>query len=276
MSGSGRVVSELHVTDTGGGGPTVVFLHGNPTSSYLWRHVIGALGERFRCVAVDLIGMGESPKPPIAYDWNDHRRYLTPVLDRLDAPFWLVGHDWGIGLALEYARTRSGRVRGVAIAEGHLRPLASWDEFDEGGRELFRLLRDPVEGRRMVEDDNVFLSTVLPGGTIRELTPQELSAYAAPYPTPQSRHPIWKWVTQIPIAGDPPETHRVLTANWEWLGTTDTPVMLLAATPGAVLGPEQVRRISPRVRIRNVGEGLHFLPEDRPAEIAAELTEWMH
>ncbi|MBL7259791.1 haloalkane dehalogenase [Paractinoplanes lichenicola] len=268
----------LHVRDSGGDGPTVVFVHGNPTSSYLWRNVIPPLAGRFRCVAVDLIGMGRSPKPPIAYDWADHRRHLTPVLDGLDGPLWLVGHDWGAGLTIEYARTHPGRVRGVAVTEGHLRPLASWDDFDEGGRDLFRRLRDPVEGRRMIEEDDFFLSTVLPGGTLRELTPEERHAYADPYPTAQSRHPIWRWVTQIPIGGEPPETDRVLAANWDWLTTTDVPLLLLTATPGAILSPprvEEVRRAAPRLRIRDVGEGLHFLPEDRPAEIAAELAAWM-
>ena len=271
-------LAELHVTDTGGDGPAIVFLHGNPTSSYLWRHVIERLAGRFRCVAVDLIGMGRSPRPAIAYDWNDHRRHLTPVLDRLEGPVWLAGHDWGAGLAVEYARTHPARVAGVAVTEGHLRPLPSWEAFDEGGRELFRRLRDPVEGRRMVEEENFFLSTVLPSGIVRRLTPEELFPYEEPYATPSSRHPIWKWVTQIPIGGDPPESHRVLAANWDWFTTTDVPLMLLTATPGAILGPaavDEVRRAAPRLRIRHVGEGLHFLPEDRPAEIAAELADWV-
>ncbi len=295
----------MHVTDTGGDGPTVVFLHGNPTSSYLWRHVIAALAARFRCITIDLIGMGASAKPPITYDWSDHRRYLTPVLNALLDPLpdrlpgrlpdglsgplpdrssdrlggaWLVGHDWGAALAVEYARTHPGRVSGVALTEGHLRPLASWDAFDEGGRDLFQRLRDPIEGRRLIEDDNFFLSTVLPSGMLHELTAEEQAAYAAPHPTPQSRHPIWKWVTQIPIAGDPPETHQVLTANWEWLTTTDVPRLLLTATPGAIIDEakvNQIRQAAPTVRIRNVGEGLHFLPEDRPQEIAIELAAWI-
>jgi haloalkane dehalogenase len=271
-------VERLHVTDTGGAGPTVVFLHGNPTSSYLWRRVIPLLSGRFRCVTVDLIGMGRSPRPPIGYDWGDHRRHLTAELDRMQGPFRLVGHDWGVGLGIEYARTRPDRVGGMAMMEGHLRPLASWDEFDEGGRDLFRRLRDPVEGRRLIEDENFFLTTVLPGGMRRRLKAEELSAYEEPFPTPESRHPIWKWVTQIPIGGEPPEAHRVLTANWDWLTTTELPLLLLTADPGAVLDSvrvEEVAHAAPGLRIRNVGEGLHFLPEDQPEAIARELSEWM-
>lgn len=271
-------IAELYTSDTGGTGPTVVFLHGNPTSSYLWRHVIPLLAGHVRCIAVDLIGMGRSPKPPIGYDWGDHRRHLTPALDRLGAPLWLVGHDWGAGLAIEYARMRPHRVAGVAVAEGHLRPLASWDDFDEGGRDLFRQLRDPIEGRRLVEDENFFLSTVLPGGMLRRLNPEEQQAYEDPYPTPATRHPVWRWITQIPIGGEPAETHRVLAANWQWLTTTQLPRLLLTAQPGAILSPERVeeiRRASPGLRIRSVGEGLHFLPEDQPAAIAAELADWI-
>ncbi|WP_250008341.1 haloalkane dehalogenase [Actinoplanes sp. M2I2] len=271
-------VDELHVSVSHGDGPAIVFLHGNPTSSYLWRHVVARLAGRFRCVAVDLVGMGRSPKPAIAYDWDDHRRHLSPVLDRLDGPFWLVGHDWGVGLGVEYARTRPGRVSGVALLEGHLRPLASWDEFDQGGRELFQRLRDPVEGRRLVEQENFFLSAVLPGGMLRRLEAGEQTAYEAPYPTPSSRYPIWKWTTQIPVAGEPAEVHRVLSANWDWLRTTDVPRLLLTARPGAILGPERVeeiRRAAPGLRVRDVGEGLHFLPEDQPGAITAELAEWV-
>ncbi|WP_250029609.1 haloalkane dehalogenase [Paractinoplanes maris] len=267
----------LHVSVAGDGEP-VVFLHGNPTSSYLWRQVISLLSARFRCVAVDLVGMGRSPKPDVAYEWADHRRYLTAVLDGLDAPFWVVGHDWGVGLGVEYARARAERVRGVALMEGHLRPLGSWDDFDEGGRELFRRLRDPVEGRRRVEEENFFLSTVLPGGMLRSLSGEERDAYASPYPTARSRHPIWKWVTQIPIGGEPAETAAVLAANWEWLRTTEVPRLLLVGRPGAVIGAErvaEVRRVAPGVRVRDVGEGLHFLPEDQPEAIARELVEWV-
>jgi haloalkane dehalogenase len=274
--------SAMHLVDTGGNGPVVVFLHGNPTSSYLWRHVVVRLADRFRCIAVDLIGMGRSGKPDIRYDWADHRRHLTAVLDDLplevQGRLWLVGHDWGAALGIEYARTRPERVAGVAFLEGHLRPLPSWQSFDDDGRDLFQQLRDPHFGRRMVEDDNFFLTTVLPAGIRRTLEPTELQAYLEPFPTPRSRHPIWRWVTQIPVAGEPPDVAEVLTDNAAWLATTPLPRLLLWASPGAVISAELAAELTqtlPGLHAVHVGDGLHFLPEDQPGPIAAALHAWI-
>ena len=260
--------------------PVLVFLHGNPTSSFLWRKVIAALAPRFRCVAIDLIGMGRSGKPDIDYSWADHRAYLTEALDRLDVgtqPVRLVTHDWGVGLGIEYARTHRLRVAGVAFAEGHLRPLPSWEAFDDGGRELFRRLRDPVDGRREVLDDDVFLSTILPGGMHHRLTTEEMRAYREPFPTPASRLPIWAWVSQIPVGGDPAPVHDALSANYEWLARTSTPRLLLHAHPGAIITPTVAAELGatiPDIASVDVGRGLHFLPEDQPEGIAAALAAW--
>lgn len=275
--------STMRVLDTGGAGPVLVFLHGNPTSSFLWRHVINELMGRFRCVAVDLIGMGRSGKPEIDYGWADHRAFLGEVLDRLrlDRPqqgVWLVMHDWGVGLGLQYARTHPGRIAGVALMEGHLRPLSSWSEFDEDGRALFQVLRTPGAGRKMIEDDNYFLDTVLPGGVARALHPSELAGYTEPFPTPASRRPIWRWVTQVPVAGDPPDVAQVLEDNAGWLAEAAVPGLLLWATPGAVIGPDraaELRTTHPGLQVTHVGAGRHFLPEDQPDAIAGALTTWV-
>ncbi|MGC5169036.1 haloalkane dehalogenase [Microbacterium sp. DT81.1] len=261
-------------------GPVLVFLHGNPTSSFLWRKVIAALASRYRCIAIDLIGMGGSGKPAIGYSWTDHRAYLTETLDRLDVgtqPVRLVTHDWGVGLGIEYARTHPLRVAGVAFAEGHLRPLPSWDAFDEGGREFFRRLRDPVDGRREVLDDDVFLTAILPGGMYHQLTIEEARAYREPFPTPASRLPIWAWVTQIPVRGDPAPVHDALSANYEWLAHTSTPRLLLHAHPGAIITTAVARELVadiPVIASVDVGRGLHFLPEDQPENMAAALAAW--
>ncbi len=280
--------STMHWVDTGpapsrpdGAAPVLVFLHGNPTSSFLWRKVLSALRDEHRCVAVDLIGMGRSGKPDLAYTWADHRSYLTDALDALDthgAPIVLVMHDWGVALGLDYARHREDRVSGVAMMEGHLRPLASWSEFDAAGRALFQELRDPVTGRRMVEEENFFLSTVLPSGMHHELTPDERQAYQAPFPTPRSRRPIWSWVRQIPIAGDPRDVHEAVAANLAWLQTTAVPRLLLHADPGAIVDSDYLAEIArgcPGLVTRPVGRGLHFLPEDQPDAIASELEAWL-
>lgn len=274
--------STMHVVDTGGAGPILVFLHGNPTSSYLWRHVTDRLAGQFRCVAVDLIGMGGSGKPDLDYTWDDHRRFLTAALDQVfsppGGPLWVVGHDWGVGLGLEYARTHPDRIAGVAMMEGHLRPLASWDDFDEHGRELFRQLRDPATGKRMVEDDNLFLTTVLPAGVHRTLTAEELQPYLEPFPTPESRRPIWRWVTQMPVAGTPADVRAVLADNFAWLTRSTLPRLLMWATPGAVISPEAARELqdaAPGLELGYVGEGLHFLPEDQPQNIANAISCWV-
>lgn len=277
--------SFVHVLDTGrpssaGSAPVLVFLHGNPTSTFLWRTVVQGLAPDFRCLGVDLIGMGRSGQPESDYTWADHRSFLTAALDALDiggAPITLVLHDWGVGLGLEYARTHPARIERVVFMEGHLRPYPSWQDFDEGGRELFQRLRTQ-QGRRMIEQDNFLIETILPGGMNHQLTEAERAAYAEPYPTPGSRHPLWVWTTQIPIAGDPPEPTAVLELNYAWLQWTSTPRLLLHADPGSVLQAEQVaaaRQDCPGLAVVGVGAGLHFLPEDQPAATAAAIRSWV-
>ena len=258
----------------------LVFLHGNPTSMFLWRHVVEVLAADFRCLGVDLIGMGRSGQPRIDYVWADHRTYLSAALEALDtggAPITLVLHDWGVGLGLEYARTHPGRVQRVVFLEGHLQPYPTWQDFDEGGRELFRQFRTD-EGRRMIEQDNFLLEKVLPGGMNHRLSDDERAAYAEPYPTPTSRHPVWVWTTQIPVGGDPAEPAAVLSDNYAWLQSTDTPRLLLYANPGSVLQAEQVaaaRQDCPGLEAVDVGDGLHFLPEDQPDAIAEAVRGWL-
>ena len=258
-----------------------MLLHGNPTSSFLWRHVITALMDRFRCVAIDLIGMGGSGKPDLDYTWAIHRDYVAEALAGLDTEgraIRLVMHDWGVALGLDYARGHPERVAGVAMMEGHLRALGSWQDFDEAGRALFGELRDPVRGRRKIEEENFFISTVLPSGMHHQLTEDEQRAYAAPFPTPRSRRPIWAWVTQIPINGDPPDVRDAVEANLTWLESTKTPRLLLHADPGAIIDSAYAAEIAarcPGLTTRTVGPGLHFLPEDQPNTIAEHLATWI-
>ncbi len=281
--------STMHWVDTGPAAPAtgedpapvLVFLHGNPTSSFLWRKVVSTLSDRFRCVAVDLIGMGRSGKPDLGYTWADHRDHLTEALDALDtrgAPIRLVMHDWGVALGLDYARRRGERIAGVAFTEGHLLPLGSWADFDDAGRAMFEELRDPILGKRKIMDENFFLTSVLPSGMLHQLTDDERSAYEEPFPTPGSRLPIWSWVTQIPIGGDPRDVHDVLEANLAWLERTETPRLLLYAEPGAIVDQAYLTKIKsrcPGITTASVGAGLHFTPEDQPEAIAALLLAWL-
>jgi haloalkane dehalogenase len=258
----------LHFRSSGSG-PPVVFLHGNPTSSHLWRHVQpGITGHRL--IAVDLIGMGDSDKPDIAYRIGDHLAYVERLFDELgvrDAK--VVGHDWGCALALGLNRRRPDLVGAVALMEGHLRPLPDWRTV-----EIFRPIREPGTGERMVLDENFFLDTLLPAA----LPGVDLTEYRRPYPDPASRRPLLQWARQIPVAGDPPEVVDLLTAGWSALARRDIPKLLLYATPGAVIGPDTVAwaaATQPGLATVHIGAGGHFLPEERPREVAAALSSWL-
>ena len=186
--------SWLHYREVGTGRP-IVFLHGNPTSSYLWRNVLPYAAPHGRCLALDLIGMGGSGKPPSTYRLRDHAAYLDAFIGALGlAEITFVLHDWGVALGLDYLTRCPERVRAVALMEGHLHPIARWEDYDEGARALFAALRSEADGRRLLIDENVFIETVLPSGMAHALTTEEWAAYRAPYLEPASREPLWRWV----------------------------------------------------------------------------------
>lgn len=270
--------SRMHHVETGTG-PPVVFLHGNPTSSHLWRGVLPRLPAGRRLIAPDLIGMGASGKPDIGYTLGDHIAYVEGFLDALglDDPV-LVGHDWGVAISLDLLRRHPGRIAGIAVMEGHLRPLSGWDDFDPGGRELFGRLREPGTGERMVLHENFFIDTLLPQAVRRPLAPADLDAYRRPYRTPASRRPLLQWAREIPIAGQPAAGAAVLQQAWDNLSTSPAPKLLIHARPGAVIGPATVelcRQRIPGLTVHDLGPGGHFLPEDDPAGVADALARWL-
>jgi haloalkane dehalogenase len=261
-----------------GSGRPVVFLHGNPTSSYLWRDVIPPVSALARCVAPDLAGMGSSgTSPDNRYRFVDHRRYVEAFLEALDltSDVILVGHDWGGVLATDWARRHPDAVRGIAYLETLVAPV-TWDSPNAPAPELFRRLRGP-EGERLVLEENVFIETVLPSGILRKLTDDELTEYRAPYVEPgESRRPMLTWAREIPIDGMPSDVHDIVAANAEWMADSRVPKLFINGHPGALLnGPlrEQSRRW-PNQREVTV-PGLHFLPEDSAAAIAAALLDWI-
>ena len=261
-----------------GDGPPVLFLHGNPTSSFLWRNILGPVADRgWRCLALDLIGMGRSGKPDLGYRLADHVRYLDAFLDTLELPpAVLVGHDWGAVLAIDLLGRRPDRATGLAVMEGHLHPVDGW--ADLGGGDLFETLRRPGTGERMVLEDNLFVEQVLPAGMAHRLSDGEFAAYREPFLAPAHRRPVLQWAREIPVAGEPADVVALVESNQRVLATARVPVLLMHATPGAVVTATEVewcRRTCPGVEIVHVGEGTHFLPEDRPAEIAASLVAWL-
>ncbi|HEX8498071.1 MAG TPA: haloalkane dehalogenase [Actinomycetales bacterium] len=280
-------VPELGTTMTHrevGAGAPVLLLHGNPTSSWLWRHVLRRAaredGAGHRWIALDLVGMGSSGGSGGDHRLVDHVAHVDAFCEVLGLhDVVLVGHDWGVAIALDRLRRQEADVRGVAVMEGHLRPLSGWDAFDDGGRDLFQRLRTPGVGEQMVLDDNFFLDTLLPAALVRQLPDDELAVYREPYPDPVSRAPLLRWAREIPVAGSPSDVHALMTAAADHLAVTTTPVLLLHGDPGVLVDAGTVNWCRRQVRDLTVvdvgGPAGHFLPEDRPAEVADALVDWV-
>jgi haloalkane dehalogenase len=261
-----------------GEGPPVLFLHGNPTSSYLWRNVIPHVTGVGRCIAPDLIGMGRSDKPDLDYRFVDHARYLDEFIGALGLEdVALVAHDWGSALGFHYAHRNEGNVRGLAFMEAILAPVPSWDAFPEGARELFQAFRTPELGWDLICRQNVFIEQAIPGSVVRKLTDEEMDAYRAPFPDEQSRKPIWRWPNEIPVAGEPADVTEIVAGYADWLQKTDLPKLLLHAEPGALIPAPMVawaRSALPNLETVDLGAGIHFVQEDHPATIGREVARW--
>ena len=268
----------MHALDAGNGAP-VVLLHGNPTSSELWRGVIPHLADWYRCIAPDLIGMGGSSKPAIDYTFADHAHYLRAWLNALDlGPAVFAAHDWGVALALDVAARHPLAVRGIAFMEGRVRPLPDWSAFDDGGRELFQSFRREPEGTQLVIEQNMMIETILQAGTVRPLTDEEMNAYRAPYCQPEDRRPLLQWTRQIPVGGEPADTAVRMEANYAAFQSSPMPKLALVASPGAVIDRteiEQWERDLPALTVEQIGEGTHFVPHDQPEAIGKAMRDWM-
>ena len=266
--------------DLGQGDP-IVFLHGNPTSSYLWRNIIPHVAGLGRVVAPDLIGMGDSDKlddpGPDRYTFVEHRRYLDALLAQLgvNENVTLVVHDWGSGLGFDWANRHRDAVAGIAYMEAIVRPIV-WDEFPAAGRRVFEGFRSPA-GEEMVLEKNVFVERVLPGSVLRPLTDEEMKVYRRPYLEPgESRRPTLTWPRQIPIEGEPADVTAIAAAYAGWLSTSPVPKLLIVAEPGSLLtGPQlEFCRTWPN-QTEVVVPGNHFVQEDSPDEIGAALAGWI-
>lgn len=270
--------SFMHYLEAGEGKP-VLFLHGNPTSSYLWRNVIPHVSSQARCIALDLIGMGASGKPVSDYRLVDHTAYVEAFIDALKlTDITLVLHDWGLAIGLRLLMHRPDSVKAVAFMEGHLHPVESWQSFDDGARDLFTNVRTEGTGERLILKENLFVEKVLPSGILRELSESEMAAYRAPYPDETSRKPILSWVREIPIEGQPADVREIVKGNLNYFAETKLPKLLLHVQPGALIGPDELswcRDHLANLKIVNVGAGLHFLPEDQPEKIGTALSQWL-
>lgn len=271
--------AELAYVDQGSGEP-IVFLHGNPTSSYLWRNVIPHVQHLGRCIAPDLIGMGESDKLPDAgpgaYSFATHAAYLEGFLEGvgLDGPITFVLHDWGSALGFDWAERHRDRVRGIAFTEAIVTPV-TWDDWPADARKIFRLMRGD-DGEAAVLDNNVFVERILPASVARGLTPAAHDRYRAPFRSRADRRPTLDWPRQIPIEGEPADVEEVVVRYRDWLATSAVPKLFIDADPGSILVGRQRDLVSTWPELTEVTvSGSHFVPEDSPHEIGRALAEWI-
>ena len=269
--------TEMAYVDTGTG-DAVVFLHGNPTSSYLWRNVIPHVESVGRCLAPDLVGMGESgPAPGGSYRFVDHARYLDAWFDALNLRdrVTVVGHDWGSALGFHWARRFPERMRALAYMEAIVRPV-TWEEWPEAARGIFRAMRSPA-GEDVVLQKNVFVERILPASVLRGLTAAEMAVYRKPYLEPgESRRPTLTWPRQIPLGGEPAEVVAIVDDYARWLSESPLPKLFVNAEPGSILVGAQREFCRRWPNQREVAvKGSHFLQEDSPTEIGHAIAGFL-
>ena len=270
---------KMACVETGEGEP-VVFLHGNPTSSYLWRRVIPHLASLGRCIAPDLIGMGDSEKledsGPDSYRFIEHRRYLDALLEALGVTerVTLVTHDWGSALGFDWANRHRDAVKGLAYMEAIVKPL-TWAQWPEASRRVFQGFRSE-SGESMILEKNVFVERVLPGSIRREISEKEMDEYRRPFEqSGEGRRPTLTWPREIPIEGEPADVTEIVGSYAAWLSESPVPKLFVNAEPGAILVGEQREfcRTWPNQTEVTV-PGIHFIQEDSPDEIGRAIAEW--
>lgn len=270
--------SHIAYREAGEGERTVVFLHGNPTSSHIWRNVIPHVAGHARVLAPDLIGMGESGKPDITYTFADHARHLDAWFAALGLnDVYLVGHDWGGALALDRATRHSDQVRGITLLETFLRPL-TWADYGPQADELFKAIRTPGVGEKMVIDENWFIEVAL-RATNPGIADEDLAIYRAPYVNPAHRLPLLQWGRSHPVEGEPAEVHERVVAYGKWMKETPgVPKLLLTTDPGSLVSDDIVRWSRENVaalEIESIGPAGHHAPEDQPDAIGKAIAGWL-
>lgn len=265
-----------------GEGGVVLFLHGNPTAAYLWRNLMPFVSGSHRAIAVDLIGMGHSGKPDIAYSFADHARYLDAFVEAMGLErITLVGHDWGAALAWDFARRHPDKVVRLAFMEGVLPPAFPQPSYEAMGEEMggmFRTMRDPQKGRRMIMEENMFVEQILPMMIDRPLGDAARSEYGLPYRQIEERLPTWAWPREVPIGGEPAANVALMAGIRSFMDETKMPVLLAYAEPGVLVPPQAVpfyTGLIENLETAYIGRGLHFIQEDQPAAIGRAIADWL-
>lgn len=262
---------------TAGEGQPILFLHGNPTSSYLWRNIIPHVSDSGQCIAPDLIGFGASDKPDIDYRLQDHITYLDAFIEKLQLKnITFVVHDWGSGLGFHYARRHPDNVRAIVFMESVVRPL-KWSEFGMA-QLLFRLFRTPGVGEFINQRLNFFVKGVIPMAISRKLTDKEFQHYQAPFKTYESRKPAMQFPREIPFNGKPEDNHALIADYSAWLQKSEIPKLMFSVKPGSIMRPPIVEWCEanfPNITHIPLGKGLHYVQEDHPHRIGQEISKWL-
>jgi haloalkane dehalogenase len=273
---------KMAYVDEGEGDP-IVFLHGNPTSSYLWRNVMPHLEGKGRLIAPDLIGMGDSEKlhdsGPESYTFKEHRNFLHELLAYLEVTqnVTLVVHDWGSALGFDWANQNRVAMKGIAYMEAIVQPVPSWSSWPEAARKIFQGFRSPA-GEELVLEKNIFVERVLPGSIIRPLEEAEQREYTRPFrKAGEDRRPTLTWPRQIPIDGEPEDVVEIVSAYAEWLAQAELPKLFINADPGSILvGPQRDFCRSWPNQTEVTVKGLHFIQEDSPDEIGRAISDFVN
>lgn len=273
--------SKMSYLEQGDGDP-VLFIHGNPSSAYLWRNIMPYASTTHRAIAVDLIGMGHSAKPDIGYTFKDHARYLGAFIEALDLTnVTIVAHDWGAALAWDFARRNPSKVAKIAFMEGVLPPAfpqASYAAMGDEMGNMFKAMRNEQQGYKMIMEDNIFVNSILPQMINRSLGDKAQKEYGAPYENIESRLPTWVWPREVPIAGEPASNIALMNDIRNFMSKTSIPVLLTYAEPGVLVPPQAVpyyTNLIENIETVFIGQGLHFIQEDQPHSIGRAIHDWL-
>ncbi len=262
-----------------GRGPTVLFLHGNPTSSYLWRNIVPHVATVARCIAPDLPGFGRSDKPAIDYRVADHVRFVEGFIAALGLhDLVLVLHDWGSALGFDFARRHENAICGLAFME-FIAPFPTWLDFPARARDLFKAFRTPGVGRELIVEQNAFIERVLPGSVVRVVPEATMAHYRAPFAQPAAREPMWRFPNEIPIGGEPPDVYAMACAYHDWLLQTELPKLMFKASPGALISEERALWYESHLKnctTVDLGLGVHYVQEDNPDAIGKGIRDFVN
>ncbi len=268
--------SRMHYVEEGEGDP-ILFIHGNPTSSYIWRNIMGYVSPYGRAIAVDLIGMGRSDKPDIDYGFSDSYAYLEAFIEKLGLQnITLVVQDWGSGLGFHYANLHRDNIKGIAFMEAMFKRL-DWHQLTFGEKLGLKMMQSKLGSYLMFGLANSFVNSMLPQWTERELTAEEMANYQAPFPTVKSRKAMQVFPGDVPVRGKPAHTDTAVASYHEWLQKTEIPKICFYADPGMLIRIEDVPWIKahfPNITMVDIGKGTHFVQEDNPHLIGSELASW--